>query len=832
MTRSTWIEAGLLAALILLALALLHPAAMFQGKIYSSDDARASAAFEQVGRDAQRSGDSALWNPFVFGGMPAFGSLGTTGDTYPLRKPLRWATWTLGLPPLTWMLFHLFVTGFTTALYLRWRGLSLAAAAMAGALVLALPSLVSWSAYGHGTKVGTFAWMPLALWSTEAFLRHGKGRWLFLLALAMSLQLLRAHVQIAYYSVMMLAIGTIVFVAPGLRDAARRPQTLLRVGLLGVAGLLALGSALVIYLPVLEYQGWSIRGAGSASGGAAFDYATGWSLHLSEIATFWWPTAVGYGKGSYVGRMPFTDYPNYVGGLVLALAAAGLGLRRSRWGWALLAVVVLSTLLALGKHGPLYRVFYDLVPGFKKFRVPVMVLILQQYALVLLAAAGLDAVLSRLRDAERPRWLGLPTLVAAGGLAIVLLFLGTVGADLLRNSSIDRWRELSAIRLPQSGGGLPAVAFQAAADLAQRDALRLGAILAACTVMGVLVVRRRVPVAAAAGVWGVLLFLDLLAVDQPLLHPDRHLERLVPRGDRYALVAEPALVREHAVVREFAAANPVTEFLRSTGDRPRVWPWPGGRWSQTNELASQGIVTFGGYHAAKLKVAEDLRRRLVDSRPPEVRLANLLAADFVVVEGEPFAPGTLDRLEELGLVLDRDPAFRDPSGVVYRNRSAMPRAWLVGEFVLEEPGQDTTDRVPDQGVLDRVLALDPRQTAILSGPPDPAPNPAATEGRVIWGEEGYTWMELTVDTPAPGVLVVAEMFYPGWEVTVDGERARLLRADHALRAVALPAGEHTVEFRFSASSYHTGRRLAGVSGSIIGLGLLTSLILERRRRED
>lgn len=69
-----------------------------------------------------------------------------------------------------------------------------------------------------------------------------------------------------------------------------------------------------------------------------------------------------------------------------------------------------------------------------------------------------------------------------------------------------------------------------------------------------------------------------------------------------------------------------------------------------------------------------------------------------------------------------------------------------------------------------------------------------TEYRVNLQRYEYT-------APAEGVAVFSEIYYPhGWTAYVDGEEAPYFRADYVLRAMALPAGNHTVEFRFPRSA--------------------------------
>jgi hypothetical protein len=521
--------------------------------------------------------------------------------------------------------------------------------------------------------------------------------------------------------------------------------------------------------------------------------------------------------------MPFTDYPNYVGLPVLLLAGLALLLRRDRWTWCLLTVAGLATVVALGKHSVVYDLFYHVLPGFKKFRVPVMILVVQQFALILLAAAGLDATLRRLRGGPRPAWLGRPALVAVALVGIVLVLMGTVLGDVVRSNSIATWQKMRA--------NVPAAVLQPVADMAVADALRLGAVLLLGLGAAVLAARRRGPGWVPAAGIAVLLTLDYFAVDQPLLRPNEHLVAAVQQGGRVVTVPAPGMIRDESAVHEFLEGNAVTDWLGQQGDRPRVWPL--GEWGATNLFAGQRIVSLGGYHAVKLKTYEEIRRRLFNN-PPRVELVNLLGAEYVAAPG-PLGDAVVASLRQMGLMLDPTPVFESPDGVVYANRSALPRAWCVDAFELESPGADVTGQEPATGVLDRVLSpsLDPRHTAILSAPPDPAPVAGAAEQAhvTLRAETNHTatWQ---VDTPEPTVLVVSDVFYPAWHVEVDGQPARLLRADYALRAVAVPAGVHTVDFRYASSSYATGKVISAASGALIVLGLALGLLLDVRRRRE
>jgi hypothetical protein len=526
--------------------------------------------------------------------------------------------------------------------------------------------------------------------------------------------------------------------------------------------------------------------------------------------------------------MPFTDYPNYVGLPLLLLAGLAVALRRDRWTWCFVTMAVLATLVALGKHGFLYRLLYELLPGFKKFRVPVMILVLQEIAVVVLAARGLDLLVAALRappDA-RPRWLGRPVLVAVLALGLVLVVLGSMGSGSLREAAFQRWQGMAA----SFGRGAPPLsALRAAADLAASDALRLGAILLASTLALLATARGRVPASAAVAVVGSLLVVDLWRVDQPLLHPEKHLVRLARQGERVVTVPSESLVRDASTLQEYVEELEVTRWLSQEAERPRVWPL--GEWGQDNRIAAREVVSLGGYHAAKLKVYEDLRGRLYDPARPAVRGANLMGARWVLAPG-PLGEATLEGLRTLGLDLEPEARWSGREGVLYESRSALPEAWMVGAFEEEDSGRDLTGQEPATTVLERVLSpqFDPRRRVILSAAPAVSPGPQTEEADVQVLHRGYNALRYRVLTSTPGILVMNEVWYPEWRVRVNGEPARLLRANHLQRAVALEAGEHEIEVWYGARSYTQGLWSSRLSALVILIGLLEGPLRRRLRR--
>lgn len=180
---------------------------------------------------------------------------------------------------------------------------------------------------------------------------------------------------------------------------------------------------------------------------------------------------------------------------------------------------------------------------------------------------------------------------------------------------------------------------------------------------------------------------------------------------------------------------------------------------------------------------------------------------------------------------DYEIAYRGEAVAAFRNRQAMPRAFLVHKARSAAQPEAVWARLlaPDfdpaaevvlgpadtLGRFEQLLALNPFAGSAYGQVP--AANPAASDSVQIVSL-GAQEVSLRASAVSPGYLVLTDTYYPGWQVYVDGQRARLLRADWLYRAVELPAGEHKVEFRYEPA-------WLGLSWFLAGLGALATIIL-------
>jgi hypothetical protein len=367
-----------------------------------------------------RAGELPLWNPLVAGGEPFFASL-QPGLLYPGSLVLY------GLPmpaAFDWLVvLHYPLAGLGLAVLLRRWGHGWTAAIMGGSVFMLGGFFVSLGNFINNLQ--TVAWLPWLFLVWDSVLDGGRIRDLLLFALLCGVAFLGGEPQ-------MLALGLALVFAHGLckvqdRELPRSRQTLAFV----FAGVLAVALVSVQLLPFAEYMSHSVRRLP-----IELEYASSRSLEPAGTLHWLLPPALHTGAHGFSTRfMASSEVPwilsIYGGAVTMALALIGaLRGRGRRWVlfWAVATLV--SVLLALGSHSPLYRALFTWVPAFRPFRYPEKFLLIGALAVAVFAAQGTDRWLT-LGGGESPRsrraagigvW--LPILIVTVGYAGAALILG------------------------------------------------------------------------------------------------------------------------------------------------------------------------------------------------------------------------------------------------------------------------------------------------------------------------------------------------------------------------------------------------------------------------
>src|SRR5262249_24687535 len=125
--------------------------------------------------------------------------------------------------------------------------------------------------------------------------------------------------------------------------------------------------------------------------------------------------------------------------------------------------------------------------------------------------------------------------------------------------------------------------------------------------------------------------------------------------------------------------------------------------------------------------------------------------------------------------------------------------------------------------LEVLKATDFRRTVLLEDYDPPADDAAASGGFRVATLTDYApnRVAVAVDDGPAGYLVLTDVWYPGWQCTIDGQPSRVYRANYLFRGVPLTAGPHQFVFRFAPASYHQGRLISAVAlAAVAGLSLL------------
>jgi len=410
-----------------------------------------------------KAGHLPLWNPYSYSGEPFLGGF-QSAVFYPpnlifLALPLARAV-NLSI------IAHLLILGWGMWRWARQRGLRPAAAGLA-AIVTPLCGTVWPHIYaGHISNLCTLAWMPWIFAGMEDWYRGRKFSGLLSAAAAVAFQVLAGHVQYAYDTAV--AVGLHAIVSSVVEPASRKRA------LPAVAGVYLAAAALAA---AQIAPGWAAAAEGVRQSRLSFDFAGQFSLPPENLLTGFAPGFFGdLSRHIYWGREQLWEMSLFAGvsGLLLAAVALIEPVSR-RYARRDLGIAAVLLVLALGVYTPLFRILYDFLPGFSRFRGSSKFSCPAMMFFVMAIGQGADVLI---RGGVRLRACCLTTLIAA-------LAAGATGAFLLSRPSAIA---VFLLQVRDSGGtDLPPDVFtdpafvRAAGDQAGRSLAIAGAV---CLILG------------------------------------------------------------------------------------------------------------------------------------------------------------------------------------------------------------------------------------------------------------------------------------------------------------------------------------------------------------
>lgn len=744
-------------AAVILNCILFYPVVFQNNTFGSADNLNPKAAGIILKQTQEEQNVYPQWQPWSFSGMP-------TAEAFTNISALYFPNYLLNLLFIKGtlaMVFHLVFAGLGGYLLLRYLKLSFLPALFGGFGFMMTPYMFDMLVFGHGSQMMTAAYIPWIFWAVIHLYKKTDLLSVGLLALLMGFQLQRAHAQIAYYTWMLVGAYIVYQFVLALIKKEGVYQTLKSTGWFVGAAILAFGLALIIYLPSMEYTEYSIRGAGAA-GGTGYNYATGWSFHPKEILTFFIPSAYGFGGQTYWGEMPFTDYPNYMGIIILTMAVFGLIFHKNQIKWFLLVISILALFTSFGKFfSPVYDLFYNWLPYFNKFRVPHMILIILQFNTAVLAAFGLEAI-ANLSFKAIPKWFWRFIIVIGVSGILLLLSQNGIKSHLM---TVFKQPPTNDLRVVQYINNLRW-------EMWWNDAWKMMLFIAATVALIWLWFKQTISKNIFLASITVLALVDIAVIDFQILKPGEN----SGRGSQ--------VISNRAIERHFQP-DEVINYILSDKDKPfRIYPV--GNLFMDARFKAFGIESIGGYHPAKLAVYNQFLQKTNNvSSLPLMRLLNVryLVADQQINHPE--------------LIHAFSGSYRTSRGnmntSIFEITDYLPRAWFVKEVVALQ------DR---EMIWPKIVArdFDPAQTAFINSEIKLPGNLGL--GQVVSYNQSIHNIILEVENQEAGFLVLSEVYYPlRWKAFLDNEPVETIEVNNVIRGIVVPAGKHTIEFIYDRSSF-------------------------------
>jgi hypothetical protein len=676
---------------------------------------------------------------------------------------------------------------------------------------------------GHLPQLQTSVWLPWAMLALEKALeeRPGALRWAVVSGLCLALAIFAGFPETVFFMGLTLALRAAWEMVPALRDRRERRWVAPLIARIALLFIVAGGMAAVQLLPTLELVGQSARVDATAT------QIRDRSLPPYNLATLLVPEVLGSAAlSNAVQGALISEAAMYTGVLSVLFALGALLMRRDRITGFYLFLALVSLLLAVGGYTPVFAAL-RLLPGFKQVGAPVRFVFLTTFAVPMLAALVVQAVQSLdLADPWQRRRLGRLMWLAFA--AAVLAAVAAVAFLIFREQILEVARRLVLARYPDPERQLGKVTSLYATQL---KGLALLALMS--TLTGLLLAARMRPRLGRnndtvldgrrfASLAVALLLLDILFVNYKSAQvPPSPL----PRGEDY-----------HA-------------FLRSDGEPHRFLPLGGlsqnapdaNLVTRTSSVLGYDPIILRDYRKYLLTM-ERISPDQMDIRVPLLKrydapLMYDLNVKYVL------SRENLDEADARGLPL----VFTSPgTGVrVYQKTTYGPRAYIVYRVEVtpggvngvlaaleQRRGQEQQQRrggagtsPPDVAYVNQPLPTPVPLSTLATGADSEAPLPMPPSVTL----DGPNRVLVRASLAKSGLLVLNEVYYPGWQVRVNGQKAPLVRVNAIFRGVPLSPGQHTVEFVYAPASFVYGVAISLTTLALVAATMLFSGRAARRR---
>ncbi len=741
-----------------------------------------------------------FWTNSAFGGMPTY----QLGAKYPhdyigaIDDVLRF------LPRPADYLFLYFLGFYGLMLVLKVDPLK----AFFGALAFGLSTyLIIILGVGHNAKAHAIAYMPMVI---AGFILVFQKKYILgglATLLASALEINANHFQTTYYILIFLLILYAYYSYQFLKDKNYK-GLLYSIGILGVAGVFAIGTNATNLLATAEYADFSTRGkseltynpdgsTNSSSSALTYDYITEYSYGIAESFNLIAPRLFGgsnneaVGKDSnmyefmisqgvpedqatdfvsgmptYWGDQPIVAAPAYIGVVVFFLAIMALFIDKRKIKYVFLSGAAVALVLSWGKNFPLVTDFFiDFVPMYNKFRAVSSIQVILELCFPVLAIMGLQSFFTL---DKKLQWKALyETTILGLGIFLILFFSKSMfsfsgGSDAYFQENYG----------PEFVNALK----QDRMSLYSADLLRSSFFIIVVSGVLWLSMKEKVAQNTAIIIVGLLMVSDLFFVDKNY-------------------VSAKDFVRGSQVEAPFQETPSDAEILKDTSHY-RVFEVSG---NLSSARASYFHKSIGGYSAVKPRRMQQLFDYQIANNNMEV--LNMLDVKYVIQT--------------------------DKTGKEFptSNPKANGNAWFVSQVKLVNSADEE---------MKALKGLDSKNVALVNSNDFKIKNTAFAKdnsARIILETYKPNYLKYVSNNANEGLAVFSEMYYgKGWNAYIDGKSVDHIRVDYVLRGLNIPAGKHTIEFKFEPQVIKTGSMITLISSIGMLLLLAGGIYFERKKK--
>jgi hypothetical protein len=780
-----------IAAAIYFAISCIYfaPAFMPGRSIFGTDYFAGGYQFMEFLSGIMRSGHIPKWVPYVYGGVPLHANPG--GTYYPPRLLFMFLLPDSRVLPAV-LLTQFAIAGIGMYLLAVELGTRTWIAFIAG-LAFQFTGIMMAGVYsGHDGRIIVATFAPMVFCMLHRGMRTGSIAAFVGLAASLGFAMLSFQIQSAYY-LLLAAGGWALFCAWRFREATW-PVVGARLGKSLLAVFFAFALAAVNFLPFVDYVAESPRGA---VGGRGYEYATSFSMPPAEIAGLAVPEQQGFLQ-TYHGKSFFKQHTEYVGALVMGLLLLGaIFSRRNRY-WIFFGGVALVALsVSLGGYTPIYKLYFNFLPGTNKFRAPSISFFLVAMSLVIMAALTLER-LATIRDgAPDEEKAARRTTKSTGKARTQSTFAEYAVAGLM---GVAVLMLLMSQAIPNQYG--EAVGW-----------IRFGLFLGVTSFLLSRWIRGGLQTRTLALALAVLTLSDLWIIDRKFF-------QTVPPPD------------------QVYAPDDVVTYLKSQKDDGRVWVFPFGGQAVyhgfervgtntiplRNYLMHFGIEQAGGEHGNQLERFNQYAgagdKIYVDWHnftgfPVFMSAANIR----YIISGLELK---MNKTDTASTPMGLKEVYRGQTAIVYRNDDALQRSYIV-------PNVQVISETDSALKFMKSPAFNPRSVAVVDRSIGTTlPTSILVQSSTIKVKEPDRVVVHT-STNRPALLVLADVYAHGWKAWVDDRPANIVIANVAFRGVVVPAGDHDVRFVFDPDQLITGLWISSILFALLMIYTIVYIVMRTRR---